>query len=88
MKDKDEYEFKPQQTVSDISQIYLNLEEDVHFCIAVVSDGRSYSDDLFPKAISVLKKIRKPTQMIESMELLHEKNQVKLLTYSDMMETI
>lgn len=75
VKDKDEYEFKPQQTVSDISQIYLNLEEDAAFCIAVVSDGRSYSDDLFPKAISVLKKIRKPASMIESMELLHQKNQ-------------
>lgn len=76
VKDKDEYEFKPQETVSDISQIYLNLEEDVNFCIAVVNDGRSYSDDLFPKAINVLKKIHKPASMLENMENLHLKNQV------------
>ncbi|XP_076074488.1 ubiquitin conjugation factor E4 A-like isoform X2 [Mytilus galloprovincialis] len=75
VKDKDEYEFKPQETVSDISQIYLNLEEDVNFCIAVVNDGRSYSDDLFPKAINVLKKIHKPASMLENMENLHLKNQ-------------
>ena len=75
VKDKDEYEFKPQQTVSDISQIYLNLEEDLNFCLAVVSDGRSYSDDLFPKAINVLRKIHKPVIMIDSMQTLHIKNQ-------------
>lgn len=75
VKDKDEYEFKPHETVSDISQIYLNLEEDENFRIAVVSDGRSYSDDLFPKAINVLKKLRKPLLMIESLQNLHAKNQ-------------
>jgi hypothetical protein len=64
--------------VSDISQIYLNLEEDLNFCLAVVSDGRSYSDDLFPKAINVLRKIHKPVIMIDSMQTLHIKNQVNL----------
>ena len=64
MKDFDEYSFKPQETVSHICQIYLNLSESDEFCLAVSRDGRSYSRDLFIQAEKVLHRIDKPMDMI------------------------
>ena len=64
MKDFDEYSFKPQETVSHICQIYLNLSESDEFCLAVSRDGRSYSRDLFVQAEKVLHRIHKPMDMI------------------------
>ena len=64
MKDFDEFSFKPQELVSNISQIYLNLGEDEAFRKAVSGDGRSYSADLFVQAERVLQKIGKPGPMI------------------------
>lgn len=73
VKDKNEYEFKPEQLVSDITKIYLNLSEDEGFCKAVAADGRSYSPELFPKAINVLQKIGSMPAMISNFETLHTK---------------
>ena len=64
VKNFEEYEFKPQETVSNICHIYLNLIEDERFCLAVSQDGRSYSPALFEQAQKVLQKIRKPHDMI------------------------
>ena len=64
VKDFDEYSFKPQETVSHICQIYLNLAESDEFCLAVSRDGRSYSRDLFVQAEKVLHRIHKPMDMI------------------------
>ena len=64
MKDFDEYDFKPQEIVSHISQIYLNLGDDENFCLGVTRDGRSYSHELFVQAEQVLYKIHQPTEMI------------------------
>ena len=73
VKDKEEYEFKPDVIVSDITQIYLNLSNSEHFCKAVSGDGRSYSPELFPKAIHVLQKIGKPPAHISDFQILHDK---------------
>ncbi|KAL3875775.1 hypothetical protein ACJMK2_033692 [Sinanodonta woodiana] len=75
VKDKNEYEFKPQQIVGDICQIYLNLGQSEEFCCAVSGDGRSYSKDLFSKAVHVLQRIGKPPQMITEVEELDKKIQ-------------
>ena len=77
VKDKNEIEFKPHQTVSDIAQIYLNLGDSEAFCLAVCSDGRSYSAELFPKAIHILQKIGKHPDMVEQMDELKEKIEVR-----------
>ena len=70
VKDFSEYDFKPQELVSNISQIYLNLGEDDAFCLAVCRDGRSYSHELFVQAGKVLQRIHKPSNMImQFMEL-------------------
>ena len=73
VKDKDEYEFKPEVIVSDITHIYLNLSNSEDFCKAVSGDGRSYSSELFPKAIHVLQKIGKPPAHISDFQMLHDK---------------
>ncbi|KAK3090701.1 hypothetical protein FSP39_013864, partial [Pinctada imbricata] len=90
VKDKKEIEFSPQETVSTIAQIYLNLGDTEAFCLAVCSDGRSYSAELFPKAIHVLQKIGKHTDMISQMmelktkiEALGKKQEEEEELYSD-----
>lgn len=57
----DEYEFKPQDLVTGICGIYINLGESPAFWEAVATDGRSYSSELFRKAEDVLFKIGKGT---------------------------
>lgn len=65
VKDFTEFEFKPQQLVSYISAIYVNLGDTDAFCVAVSRDGRSYSQSLFELAEVVLNKIYTPVEMIE-----------------------
>nr|XP_022317607.1 ubiquitin conjugation factor E4 A-like [Crassostrea virginica] len=76
VKDKNEIEFKPQQMVSDITQIYLNLGENQAFCMAVSADGRSYSPELFQKTTNVLQKIGKPPTMINQVDSLRDKIEI------------
>ena len=73
VKDKNEFEFKPDVLVSDITKIYLNLSEDEAFCRAVSGDGRSFSPELFPKAVRVLQKIGSAPIMISNFEAVHTK---------------
>ncbi|XP_028825944.1 ubiquitin conjugation factor E4 A isoform X2 [Denticeps clupeoides] len=73
VKDFSEFDFKPQQLVSDICTIYLNLGDEENFCASVPKDGRSYSPTLFCQTIRVLKKIHKPGDMIVSFSLLADK---------------
>ncbi len=79
VKDFDEYSFKPQETVSHICQLYLNLAESDEFCLAVSRDGRSYSRDLFVQAEKVLYKINKPSEMIMHFSEVSAKIKVCLL---------
>ncbi|XP_012510841.1 PREDICTED: ubiquitin conjugation factor E4 A [Propithecus coquereli] len=73
VKDFSEFDFKPQQLVSDICTIYLNLGDEENFCAAVPKDGRSYSPTLFAQTVRVLKKINKPGNMILAFNNLAEK---------------
>ena len=68
-----EVEFNPQDTVSTICDIYLNLGVNDEFCKAVCRDGRSYSKDLFQLAISVLEKLKKPSDLIQRVSDLGHK---------------
>ncbi|XP_077985047.1 ubiquitin conjugation factor E4 A-like [Glandiceps talaboti] len=67
VKDFSELDFKPQQLVADICQIYINLGSSEVFRAGVSSDGRSYNDKLFPSAIRVLTKIGRP-ELIQEVE--------------------
>ncbi|XP_075579277.1 ubiquitin conjugation factor E4 A isoform X3 [Pelecanus crispus] len=73
VKDFSEFDFKPQQLVSDICTIYLNLGDEENFCATVPKDGRSYSPMLFAQTVRVLKKINKPGNMIVSFSNLAER---------------
>ncbi|XP_066495371.1 ubiquitin conjugation factor E4 A [Tiliqua scincoides] len=77
VKDFSEFDFKPQQLVSDICTIYLNLGDEENFCATVPKDGRSYSPMLFAQTVRVLKKINKPGNMIMAFSVLAE--QIKSL---------
>lgn len=73
VKDFSEFDFKPQQLVSDICTIYLNLGDEENFCATVPKDGRSYSPTLFSQTLRVLKKINKPGDMIVAFEVIADK---------------
>jgi len=53
----EKYSFKPGEVVSQITQIYLNLESSPVFLQSICSDGRSYSSSLFSMTEAVLVKI-------------------------------
>ncbi|XP_054854437.1 ubiquitin conjugation factor E4 A isoform X2 [Eublepharis macularius] len=73
VKDFSEFDFKPQQLVSDICTIYLNLGDEENFCATVPKDGWSYSPTLFAQTVRVLKKINKPGDMIVAFSNLAER---------------
>lgn len=73
VKDFSEFDFKPQQLVSDICTIYLNLGVKEVFCATVPKDGRSYSPMLLAQTVRVLKKINKPGNMIIAFSELADK---------------
>ena len=54
VKDFDKFHFKPGEVVKNIAEILLNLGNEKDFCKAVVSDGRSYTRELYLQAILVL----------------------------------
>ncbi|XP_053125304.1 ubiquitin conjugation factor E4 A isoform X1 [Hemicordylus capensis] len=90
VKDFSEFDFKPQQLVSDICTIYLNLGDEENFCATVPKDGRSYSPTLFAQTVRVLKKIHKPGNMIvafsnlaERIKSLADRQQQEEETYAD-----
>uniref|UniRef100_A0A665VEB8 Ubiquitin conjugation factor E4 A n=1 Tax=Echeneis naucrates TaxID=173247 RepID=A0A665VEB8_ECHNA len=90
VKDFSEFDFKPQQLVSDICTIYLNLGDEENFCATVPKDGRSYSPTLFSQTVRVLKKINKPGDIIVAFGVLADKikshadrQQQEEETYSD-----
>jgi len=53
----EKYSFKPGEIVSQITQIYLNLENSETFIKAISGDGRSYSSELFSMTETVLLKV-------------------------------
>jgi ubiquitin conjugation factor E4 A len=57
VKNKNEFEFDPANTVKQICTIYMNLKDSDEFCLAITQDGRSYSPELFKYAENTLIKI-------------------------------
>jgi ubiquitin conjugation factor E4 A len=57
VKNKQNYDFDPANTVKQICTIYLNLADSESFCLAITQDGRSFSKDLFKYAENTLLKI-------------------------------
>ncbi|GFS09230.1 ubiquitin conjugation factor E4 A [Elysia marginata] len=73
VKDKENFDFKPQETVSNILAIYLNLQGSELFCKAVFEDQRSYTPELFSQACQVMEKIGESPQTILDFMALDDK---------------
>ena len=54
VKNVEELNFKPDELVSGVIKVYLNLGKEISFCEALVRDGRSFSMDLFAQARRVI----------------------------------
>jgi hypothetical protein len=78
VKDRDEFEFKPQIILLDIVQIYLHLEDCDRFCMAVLSDERSFSDKLLQQAAGVLHKVSQSPQINTDFMTFQEKIKVRM----------
>ena len=55
VKEKEKYNFDPRELVSGIISVYINMGREEEFCKAVHRDERSFSMDLFDKALGVLR---------------------------------
>lgn len=75
VKDRREYEFRPEQIVSDIAHICVYLGRDENFCKAVLGETRSFSHSLFSQAVVVLNKIGVAPEFIVRFNELGEKLQ-------------
>ena len=76
VKDRSEFEFKPQVILLEIVQIYLNLEGSDRFCMGVLSDERSFSEKLLHQTAAVLQKVSHSPQVITDFMSFQEKLKV------------
>ncbi|KAM7516736.1 hypothetical protein LguiA_006319 [Lonicera macranthoides] len=68
LKDPEKYEFRPKQLLKQIVHIYVNLARDDKeniFPAAITKDGRSYNEQLFSAAASVLQRIGEDGRVIQ-----------------------
>lgn len=52
----DKYGFKPRELLQSIIEVFLNLETQEEFAVAVARDGRSFKKEIFDRAGSILSK--------------------------------
>lgn len=76
VKNMDNLKFEPKKLLKTISVIYSNFEDQKIFMGAIASDERSYSNELFEKAIQILKKINCPYVVIKSIENIEKQTAV------------
>ncbi|PVD37577.1 hypothetical protein C0Q70_00173 [Pomacea canaliculata] len=73
VKDREDFEFKPQVILLEIVQIYLNLEKDDTFCVAVLSDERSFTPKLLHQAAKILQKVAQSPQMVSDFSAFEDR---------------
>lgn len=77
VKDREEFEFKPHMILTEIVQIYLNLEADRKFCLAVINDERSFTPQLLTSTATVLQKISQSPKLIADFMAFEDKIKVR-----------
>ena len=82
VKDRDEYEFKPQVILMEIVHIYLHLQASDRFCSAVISDGRSFSSEMMGQSSSVLGRVGGNPKLIVAFTSFQGKLKVRECRYS------
>ena len=78
--DPDKVGFRPRELVRHICAVYANLGGKDEFCKAVSQDGRSFSDELFPRAVAVLRRINS-SELVPAMESINNKASVCVCLY-------
>ena len=63
IKDPERFHFEPKELLINIISMYANMSHLDSFKKNVVSDGRSYSDETFEKAVKILNSSKKNIQV-------------------------
>ncbi|BGP03526.1 E4 ubiquitin-protein ligase UFD2 [Rhodotorula toruloides] len=83
VKEPEKYKFRPKGLLSDVLQIFLNLGPHEQFQAAVAKDGRSYSKELFQRAMRIATKtaikteeeLKDLSRMVEKVEAIRAAEQ-------------
>lgn len=54
VKDPERFHFEPRELTINLLMMYANMSQEEEFIKNVVNDGRSYSDSLFKKALTLI----------------------------------
>jgi ubiquitin conjugation factor E4 B len=73
-KDMDKYGFDPRELLGKVLQIYINLSTEASFIQGIAMEGRSYSKEVFDRALSIARdKLLKTPEELEIFAGLTEK---------------
>jgi ubiquitin conjugation factor E4 B len=81
VENKEKYHFNPRQLLSDVVQVYLNLDDQDAFIRAVAGDGRSYKKELFEHAAKICSKnnLKSPAEVEELMLFVGKVEEAKVV---------
>jgi ubiquitin conjugation factor E4 B len=81
VENKEKYHFNPRQLLSDVVQVYLNLDDQDAFIRAVAGDGRSYKKELFQHAAKICSKnsLKSPAEVDELMLFVGKVEEAKVI---------
>jgi ubiquitin conjugation factor E4 B len=81
VENKEKYHFNPRQLLSDVVQVYLNLDDQDAFIRAVAGDGRSYKKELFEQAAKICSKnnLKSPAEVEELMLFVGKVEEAKIV---------
>jgi ubiquitin conjugation factor E4 B len=81
VENKEKYHFNPRQLLSDVVQVYLNLDDQDVFIRAVAGDGRSYKKELFEYAAKICSKngLKSPAEAEELMLFVGKVEEAKVV---------
>lgn len=78
-KDMDKYGFDPKEFLSNVLQIYINLSTESPFIQAIATEGRSYSKEVFDRALYIArdKFLKSPEELETFADLAQKIEQVR-----------
>ncbi|GJN94371.1 hypothetical protein Rhopal_007450-T1 [Rhodotorula paludigena] len=85
VKDREKYKFRPEELLSDVLSVFLQLGPHIEFQTGVAKDGRSYSKDLFARAARIASKtaIKTPAELQELAKFVEKVEAVRAAEAED-----
>ena len=85
VREPEKLKFNPKELLGNILQVFLNLSDQDQFVIAVAGDGRSYTKELFDRAIeiSVRRGIKTETEMAVLREFVSKVEEAKAVMQAE-----